>query len=112
MTKTLRPCPFCSGPAWRETLITPDQDYVRFGCRRDNCDVRPNSGWHEMSEEEEALAVWNSRSEYEETCIGVGDGDGDLFVWGKYEAVKRVQEMVTSIEALVAEVEKLKVNDQ
>jgi len=58
----LEPCPFCGGPAWEEKLITTDQDYVRFGCRGDECDIRPNSGWHEVSEEIEAQTVWNKRS--------------------------------------------------
>lgn len=33
------------------------------------------------------------------TAIGVGDGTGDLFVYGKYEAIKRVQDMIFELEA-------------
>lgn len=35
-----------------------------------------------------------------ECSVGVGDGTGDLFVYGKYEAVKRVQNMIFELEKL------------
>jgi hypothetical protein len=35
-----------------------------------------------------------------ETIIGVGDGSGDLFVRGKYEAIKRVQGFILENEKL------------
>lgn len=32
------------------------------------------------------------------TCMGVGDGTGDLYIYGKYEAIKAMQDKIFELE--------------
>ena len=52
--------------------------------------------------DEQSAAGREVNNEHECT-IGVGDGDGQLFVHGSYEAVKRVQSLFLSISSLKRE---------
>lgn len=43
-------------------------------------------------------SLWENYGVEKQCSVGVGDGTGDLFVYGKYEAVKRVQAMILENE--------------
>lgn len=70
----LRPCPFCGKPAV-EKQYTTQNGLVRHlvGCYNKECDVQPDTFWHDTLEE--AAKVWNGGTTiWDETPDALGGG--------------------------------------
>lgn len=75
---------------------TPQPTSKERGCRHDLVRSRADGSWR-CANCTEPVTV-RLASETPDCTVGVGDGSGQLFVHGSYEAVKRVQAMVLELE--------------
>lgn len=93
------------------TRYEPDTVYIGTGDYVAEC-VRAEDGDYYLAADvdavlEELLAEVERLKSMTAMTMGVGSGDGNLFVHGDYESIKAAQAIVLERDALQAEVERL-----